>query len=64
MHISHDFYGFICHLRNLCVYNGHYKVKRYKVATTESYNSETGIVPLIGNVIGINEDEGNDKNKV
>jgi len=46
------------------VYNGHYKVKRYKVATTESYNSETGIVPLIGNVIGINEDEGNDKNKV
>jgi len=39
-------------------YNGHYKVKGYKVATTESYNSETGIVPLIGDVIGINEDEG------
>jgi hypothetical protein len=39
-------------------YNGHYKVTGYKVATTESYNPETGIVPLVGDVIGINEDEG------
>lgn len=39
-------------------YNGHYKVTGYKVATTESYNPETGIVPLVGDVIAINEDEG------
>lgn len=39
-------------------YNGHYEVTGYKVATMESYDSETGIVPLIGDVIGINEDEG------
>jgi len=39
-------------------YNGHYKVKGYKVATTESYNCEMGIVPLVGDVIGINENEG------
>lgn len=39
-------------------YNGHYNVKGYKVATTESYNPEMGIVPLVGDVIGINEDEG------
>jgi len=39
-------------------YNGHYKVTGYKIATTESYTSETGIVPLIGDVIGINDNEG------
>jgi len=39
-------------------YNGHYKVTGYKVATTESYDPETGIVPLVGDVIDINEDEG------
>jgi len=39
-------------------YNGHYEVMGYKVATMESYDSETGIVPLVGEVIGINEDEG------
>jgi len=39
-------------------YNDHYEVQGYKVAMTESYNLETGIVPLVGDVIGINEDEG------
>jgi len=39
-------------------YNGHYEINGYKVAMTESYGSETGIIPLIGQVIGINEDEG------
>lgn len=39
-------------------YNGHYKLSGYKIATTESYNEETGIVPLVGTIIGINEDEG------
>lgn len=39
-------------------YNGHYEIQGYKIATTESYGKETGIVPLIGQVIGINEDEG------
>ncbi len=39
-------------------YNAHYDVHGYKVATTESYNPETGIVPLVGDVIGINDDEG------
>lgn len=39
-------------------YNGHYKVSGYKVATTESYDYETGIVPLVGDVIGINDNEG------
>jgi len=39
-------------------YNGHYEIQGYKIATTESYGSETGIVPLIGQVMGINEDEG------
>ena len=39
-------------------YNGHYEVQGYKVAMTESYDLETGIVPLVGDVIGINEDEG------
>lgn len=39
-------------------YNGHYEVTGYKVAATESYNVETGIVPLAGEVIGINDDEG------
>lgn len=39
-------------------YNGHYETQGYKVAMTESYGSETGIIPLTGQVIGINEDEG------
>ena len=39
-------------------YNGHYKLNGYKVATTESYDYETGIVPLVGDVIGINDNEG------
>lgn len=39
-------------------YNGHYKITGYKIATTESYTPETGIVPLIGDVIGINDNEG------
>ena len=39
-------------------YNGHYEMQGYKVATIESYGAETGIVPLMGGVIGINEDEG------
>jgi hypothetical protein len=39
-------------------YNGHYEINGYKVATTESYNPETGIVPLVGDVIGINDNEG------
>jgi hypothetical protein len=39
-------------------YNGHYETQGYKVVTTESYGKETGIVPLMGQVIGINEDEG------
>ena len=39
-------------------YNGHYKKAGYKIATTESYGIETGIVPLVGTVIGINDDEG------
>ncbi|MEM4259060.1 MAG: hypothetical protein QXL17_07950 [Candidatus Thermoplasmatota archaeon] len=39
-------------------FNGHYELTGYKVATTESYNEETGIVPLVGTVIGINDTEG------
>jgi len=39
-------------------YNDYYEINGYKVATTESYNPETGIVPLIGDVIGINDNEG------
>ena len=39
-------------------YNGHYEVQGYKVAMTESYDQETGIVPLVGDVIGINDNEG------
>jgi hypothetical protein len=39
-------------------YNGHYEINGYKVAMTESYNQETGIVPLVGDVIGINDNEG------
>jgi len=39
-------------------YNGHYDKTGYKVATTESYTPETGIVPLVGDVIGINDNEG------
>ena len=39
-------------------YNGHYEINGYKVATTESYDYETGIVPLVGDVIGINDNEG------
>lgn len=39
-------------------FNGHYEIPGYKVATTESYNAETGIVPLVGTVIDINDDEG------
>lgn len=39
-------------------YNGHYDETGYKVATTESYTPETGIVPLVGDVIGINDNEG------
>jgi hypothetical protein len=39
-------------------YSGHYEIPGYKVATTESYNQETGIVPLVGAVLGINDDEG------
>jgi hypothetical protein len=39
-------------------YNGHYEINGYKAATTESHNPETGIVPLVGDVIGINDDEG------
>jgi hypothetical protein len=39
-------------------YNGHYEISGYKAATTESYNKETGIVPLVGTIIGINDDEG------
>lgn len=38
--------------------NGHYEIAGYKAATTESYNFETGIVPLVGTIIGINDDEG------
>jgi len=43
---------------NNAEYNAHYDVHGYKVATTESYNPETGIVPLVGDVIGINDNEG------
>jgi len=39
-------------------YNGHYEIQGYKIAMTESYGTEPGIVPLIGQVLGINEDEG------
>jgi len=39
-------------------YNGHYEMVGFKIAMTESYDLETGIVPLVGEVIGINEDEG------
>lgn len=39
-------------------YNGHYETSGYKVAMTESYGIETGIVPLTGQVLGINDDEG------
>lgn len=39
-------------------YNGHYGISGFKVAMTGSYDEETGIVPLVGEVIGINEDEG------
>jgi hypothetical protein len=39
-------------------YNAHYEINGYKVAMTESYGHETGIVPLVGNALGINEDEG------
>jgi hypothetical protein len=39
-------------------YNGHYDETGYKVATTESYAPKTGIIPLVGNVIGINDNEG------
>jgi hypothetical protein len=39
-------------------YNGHYETPGYKVAMTESYGMETGIVPLTGQVLGINDDEG------
>ena len=39
-------------------YNGHYEINGYKAGTTESYNPETGIVPLVGDVIGINDNEG------
>lgn len=39
-------------------FNGHYEIPGYKAATTESYNPETGIVPLVGTIIGINDDEG------
>lgn len=39
-------------------FNGHYEIPGYKAATTESYNVETGIVPLVGTIIGINDDEG------
>jgi len=39
-------------------FNGHYEVPGYKVAATESYNKETGIVPLVGTILGINDDEG------
>jgi len=39
-------------------YNGHYEVNGYKGALTSSYSEETGIVPLVGKVIGINDDEG------
>ena len=39
-------------------YNGHYEIDGYKVAMTESYDQETGIVPLVGDVIGINDNEG------
>lgn len=38
--------------------NGHYEIQGYKIAMTESYGRETGIVPLIGQTLGINEDEG------
>jgi len=43
---------------NNAEYNAHYDVHGYKVATTESYNPEIGIVPLVGDVIGINDNEG------
>jgi hypothetical protein len=39
-------------------FNGHYGIPGYKATTTESYNEETGIVPLVGTIIGINDDEG------
>ena len=39
-------------------YNGHYDETGYKVATTELYTPETGIVLLVGDVIGINDNEG------
>ncbi|MBI4739766.1 hypothetical protein HY772_09610 [Candidatus Woesearchaeota archaeon] len=39
-------------------YNGHYEKSGYKCAMTSSYSEETGIVPLVGKVIGINDDEG------
>ena len=39
-------------------FNGHYEIAGYKGATTESYNEETGIVPLVCTIIGINDDEG------
>jgi hypothetical protein len=32
-------------------FNGHYEISGYKTATTESYNEETGIIPLVGTVI-------------
>ncbi len=39
-------------------FNGHYEIPGYKAATTESYNKEIGIVPLVGTIIGMNDDEG------
>jgi hypothetical protein len=39
-------------------FNGHYEIPGYKAAITESYNKETGIVPMVGTIIGINDDEG------
>jgi len=39
-------------------YNDHYRANGYKVAMTESYDIETGIVPLVGDVIGMNDNEG------
>jgi len=39
-------------------YNGHYRIRGYKIATTESYGKEPGIIPLVGKVIDANDDEG------
>ena len=38
-------------------YNGHYEAQEFKVTMNESNDLETGIVPLVGAIIGINEDE-------